>query len=347
MNTPVRKILMLAIVVALMGAPLAAGAVGGFTSPLFGLATAPNGNILVADTGAGIVTVKDGMIRSTLALPGVTDVSSISRSSMWAITAGQDPESDSGQGIHRIVNGNVTTVANLFAFEESRDPDRAGVDSNPFDVQSLGGTAALVADAGGNDLLKVNKRGTIGLVATFPDEVVSTENLQGLAGCDGEPIPDLAFICDIPEMPAQSVPTSIAIGPDGSYYVGELKGFPAPTGESRIWKIAPGTANARCGQSAACTLVFDGGFTSIIDLAFGPDGKLYVAELDEQSWAAVEFGFGGQGGTVNACDVGTLTCDVVAAGIPILTAMTFGQDGTLWVTKNALIPGAAEVIQVP
>jgi hypothetical protein len=42
-----------------------------------------------------------------------------------------------------------------------------------------------------------------------------------------------------------------------------------------------------CGESPKCVKVFDGGFTSIIDLTFRK-GRLYVAELDEKSWAAVE-----------------------------------------------------------
>ena len=54
------------------------------------------------------------------------------------------------------------------------------------------------------------------------------------------------------------------------------------------------------------------GFTSIADLNFGPDGTLYVTEFDEARWAAVEFGLGMVGGTVNACSGPTWACDVVA-----------------------------------
>ena len=86
--------------------------------------------------------------------------------------------------------------------------------------------------------------------------------------------------------------------------------------------------------------------TGGIDLTFGPDGSLYVAELDEASWAAVEILQAPTGGTINACDVATLICGEVASGIPILTAITFGKDGTLWATRNALIPGQAEVFEV-
>jgi len=315
-----------------------------FASPLFGLASAPNGDILVADAGAGIATL-DGA--TDFSLPGVTDMDPLGRSSLWASTgAGADPESDTGQGLHRVSQGKSKKIANLFAFEAANDPDGA-VDSNPFDVHSLGGDAALVADAGGNDLLRVSNQGDVDVLAVFPDELVSTANLQNLIGCPAPFIPDLAFICGIPFLPAQAVPTSIAVGPDGYYYVGELKGFPAPAGASNIWRVAPGASWAACGSSPDCVKVFDGGFTSIIDLAFGPDGKLYVAELDEASWFAVEFLGPVGGGTINECDLSTLSCTEVATGIPIMTSIAFGKDGTLWATQNALIPGLADVIEIP
>jgi len=178
-----------------------------------------------------------------------------------------------------------------------------------------------------------------------PDEMVSTSNVKSLVGCPMGP----PGICGLPAMlPAQPVATSIAVGPDGYYYVGELKGFPAPVGESNIWKIAPDASGATCGSSPDCVKAFDGGFTSIIDLAFDASGTLHVAELDEDSWFAVESGVSPlTGGTINACDIDAGTCSEEATGIPILTAITFGTDGTLWATQDALIPGSATVVQVP
>jgi hypothetical protein len=329
----------------LMAGPVAAGVIGGFGGPLFGLATAPNGDLLVADAGAGIIGIRRYRTDSALALPGVTDVSPIGRGSMWAVTGGApDPEADSGQGLHRVSRGTSRKIANLFEFENTYNPDGFVVDTNPFDVQSLGGEAALVADAGGNDLLRVSNQGQISVLAVFPNEIVSTANIKQLSGCQPA---DVAGFCGLPPLlPAQPVPTSIAVGPDGYIYVGELKGFPAPTGESNIWRIAPWASWAQCGSSLDCVKAFDGGFTSIIDLAFGPDGRLYVAELDEASWAAVEIFGTPAGGTVNACDVDTGTCSAVATGILELTAISFGTDGSLWATRNSLIPGAAEVVQL-
>ncbi len=320
----------------------------GFATPLFGLATIPNGDILVADAGAGI-TDATGTIK--ISLPGVTDIGPLGNSSLWATTGAAGGEegavSDTGQGLHRVSNGNTKLIANLFAFEEAHDPDGAGVDSNPFGVASLGGNSALVVDAGGNDLLRVDNQGTIEVIAVFPDELVSTANLQGLIGCPDPIAPDLAFICDIPEMPAQAVPTAVAVGPDGYYYVGELKGFPAPAGASNIWKISPDASGEDCGNGSHSEKLFDGGFTSIIDLVFCQDGKLYVAELDEQSWFAVEVFGGGAGGSISAINLETLEVKVVASGIPGLTAITFGKDGRLWATTHSLNPELAEVIEIP
>jgi hypothetical protein len=72
-----------------------------------------------------------------------------------------------------------------------------------------------------------------------------------------------------------------------------------------------------------------------------------VAELDEASWTAVEIFRAPTGGTISSCDIVTLQCTEVATGIPELTAITFGKDGTLWATRNAVFtPEPAEVFQV-
>ncbi|MDX1640034.1 MAG: ScyD/ScyE family protein [Balneolaceae bacterium] len=319
----------------------------GFVSPLFGLATAPNGDILVADAGAGVSTL-DGT--TDIPLTGITDMSPIGRNSMWTIRGLTGSPGDStGQALFRSSKGTSRMVANLFQFERENNPDGEQlIDSNPFDVQSAGGNAAVVADAGGNDLLRVNNRGQVEVLAIFPKELVSTQNVKDIIGCADIPENQRPPVCGIPpEIPAQPVPTSIAVGPEGDYYVGELKGFPAPLNESNIWRVAPDASWAMCGTAGEiyCSKVFDGGFTSVIDMAFGPDGYLYVAEFDDKSWFAAE-NQAGVGGTINKCNVETTSCSEVATGIPLLTAITFGTDGSLWAVKNALVPGMAEVFKV-
>ncbi len=342
-----RKILVSLIVVALLVAlPIAALADGvpsfDFSTPLFGLDAAPDGSLLVADGGSGIVELRNGAGSLVAELPGVADVASIGRGNMFALANGQ---------LYRVSRGSIRQLADLVAFEAAVNPDGGEIDSNPFDVAALNGRQALVADAAGNSLLVVDQRGNVDWVSTFPDELVPTDNIQNLIGCPNAP-PELAFVCGIDMMPAQAVATSVAVGPDGAYYVGELKGFPGPLGMSQIWRIEPGTLHAQCGSSPACSVVASG-FTSIVDLAFGPDGTLYVVEFDEASFMAVEleffFGIPGltQGGTVNACNLSAGTCSVVAGGLPLPIAAAAHRDGTLYAAIGSLIPGAAQVITLP
>lgn len=70
-------------------------------------------------------------------------------------------------------------------------------------------------------------------------------------------------------------------------------------------------------------------------------------EIDEGSWAAVEFGVGSLGGTVNACNPTTWTCSQVATGLPIPFGAAVDRRGEAYVTINALVPGAAQVIKLP
>ncbi len=310
-----------------------------FAGPVFGLSAAPDGSLLVADSGAGVVSLRDGAGSLVATLPGISDVAAIGRSDAFAITGIGDAK------LYRISNGNVRVLADLGAFEAANDPDGAGVDSNPFDVEALNGGKALVADAGANDLLIVDQQGNIDWVATLPDEVVATANAKLLAGCPNPPA-GLEFVCGLPAMiPAQAVATSVAVGPDGAYYVGELKGIPGALNTSRVWRIEPGTLHAQCGSSPACSVVA-GGFTSITDLAFGPDGTLYVTEFDEASFMAIELGGAMmQGGTVNACNLSG-GCSVLAGGLVMPIGVTVDKTGQIYAAIMNLTPNA-QVVTLP
>lgn len=344
MSTPLGRFLRLtsgAVALGLLFVPATANAQPTFTSPVFGLAASPDGSLLVADAGAGIVELRDGVTRLVASLPGVSDMAPIKANDMFAITGG-----GTGPGaakLYRVTKGKVQLLADLGQFEATVNPDPPEINPNPFDVAALGPGRALVADAGGNSLVLFEKDGKLDWVATLPVELVSTSNVKKLFGCPAGP-PD---ICGLPaQIPAQPVATSIAVGPDGAYYMGELKGFPAPTGESRIWRIEPGARHATCGTSSACRVVADG-FTSIVDLAFGPDGTLYVVELDEASWFAVEvLPHTAIGGTVNACDLAAGTCSTVATDLTMPIAVAVGSSGELFAAVGALIPGGATVISL-
>jgi hypothetical protein len=308
-----------------------------FTTPVFGLATAPDGSLFVADAGSGIVELRKGAGTLLAAVPGVTDVAPIGRSSAWVLTSGDDRRLYWGS------RGQAKTIADIGAFETNVNPDGGEIDSNPFDLATLGGGKVLIADAAANALLIADRHGHVDWVATLPDELVPTDNAKDLFGCPAGP----SDVCDLPDqIPAQPVTTSVAVGPDGAYYLSELKGFPAPLGRSQIWRIEPGTRHTHCGSSPACSVVADG-FTSIVDINFGPDGTLHVVEIDEASWLAVELGGADAvGGTVDACTWGTFACTEEATGIPIPIAVAVGKAGTVYVAIWALVPGQAKVITV-
>ncbi len=322
--------------------PQAATAGGGsasgsyeFASPLFGLA-AKGGALFVADAGAGVVRLRGSNGRLIAELPGVTDVAPISHTSMYAVTGAPD------RRLYRITDGVVSRVANLGRFEADVNPDGGEIDSNPFDVAALPGGRALVADAAANALLLVKADGSVDWVASLPERLASTKNLKRLVGCpDAEQ--DWAFACDLPDrIPAQPVATSVAVGPDGAWYVGELKGFPAPRRSSRVWRIEPGARHAECGTSSDCSIVARR-LTSIVDLSFAHNGDLHVVELDEDSWLAVELGQSTTG-TVNACDVGSGRCEVVAH-LPLPTAVASTRRHT-YATMLSLVPGEADVVAI-
>jgi hypothetical protein len=317
-----------------------------FTGIVFGLTVAPDNSLLAADTGAGIFEIRGGSFSQVAQLPGVTDVAAIGRGVMFAITS----RDFGGEGkLYRVSRGSIQEIADLYDFEIRVNPDGNPVlpppapgPTNPFDVAVLNGGSALVADAAGNSLLIVDQQGNVDWIATLPNEVVSTENGQKLFGCPGSGPPP---VCNNATLPAQPVATSIAIGPDGAFYVGELKGIPAPKGESRVWRIEPGARHAQCGTSPACRIVADG-FTSVIDLAFGPDGSLYVVELDEESWLAMNMGKG-TGGSVNKCNVSTGACTQIATGLPMVTSVAVEDGGAVHVVTRALIPAQVDISRLP
>lgn len=125
-----------------------------FATPIFGLAVAPDGSLLVADEGAGLVELRKGEGHLIAELPGVTDVAPVGHGNMFAVT-GALPLDTAGK-LFRVSRGGLRELADLAAFEANVNPDGRAVESNPFDVAARSGGKVLVADAAGNDLLIVD-----------------------------------------------------------------------------------------------------------------------------------------------------------------------------------------------
>ena len=205
--------------------------------------------------------------------------------------------------------GAVTSFADVSAFEGTTDRDGAGFDSNPFHLAATGG-GLFVTDAGANTLLKLAADGTV-------------------AGFNVVPGPAAGI---------QSVPTGVAIGPDGTPYVGELTGGPFPEGGASIFRVVPDETTPDPNDSTLVTYL--GGFTMISDFAFGPDGTLYVLEVDSNGLVAP----GGSGTLIRVASDGTR--EVMIDGLVAPTGLAIGSDGAAYVTNRSPLAGIGQVLRV-
>jgi hypothetical protein len=332
-----------------------------FQAPLFGLNFDKHGQLLVGDpAGPTRLNPQTGATSLIGPVPGAVDLIQTTGNSYMAVTGEDEPGVPGQATLFQIKRGIVTPVANILAWELANDFDGSGNDpeedavSNPFDLADFRGNSTLVADAAGNSIHVVNKHGGIEWVATLPYQDVDIQPIKDAVGCPEAP-PDVAFLCELPSpFTIDPVATTVAVGPDGAIYAGELAGFPGPIGVSRIWRIEPDARGVRCGSDPRCTQVEVGPMTSIIDINFGPDGTMYVVELDEAGWFLGESPLA-EGGTVNACHMtggkgkgakagGSWSCEELATGLPFPTAVAAnGQD--VYVTL-ASFEGPSEVARL-
>jgi len=232
-----------------------------------------------------------------------------SGSPIIAIGAGINPtvrSTDLGPGgvnLSQLLSGG--TSIDLGAYEAANNPAGGPLDSDPWHVARIAG-ATLVTDAGGNSLLRVADNGTITTVASFASRAL------------GGPFP------------TEPVPTGIAVGPDGAYYVSELTGFPFVPGAARIYRIAPG----------GTPTIFATGFTMLTDLAFGADGSLYALEYDSN-------GVLNPGSSGALWKVGTdgSRSLVFSEGLENATGLAIGADG-FYVSNFGSSSGQGQVLLV-
>jgi hypothetical protein len=205
----------------------------------------------------------------------------------------------------------LTRVADISAFELT-NPDGSVVHSNPYAVLATP-DAQYVVDAGGNSLLRV-VGGEVTLVAVFPARPTPP------GGPPGPPV-------------FESVPDSIALGPGGDLFVGELTGFPFPVGAANVYRVSPG----------GDVDVYASGFTNIIDVAFDEGGNLYVLEFATNGllsgdptgalWRVTPQG------TKAKIEIEGLTL-VSPAGLAI-------GGGAIYISNRSTSAGEGEVVRIP
>ncbi len=201
-------------------------------------------------------------------------------------------------------------------------PGETPYDSDPYDVVAYHG-GYLVADAAGNSLLQVSSSGKIHLLARFP--AVTETAPAGVLGPN--PV----------TVKAQSVPTSIAVGPDGALYVGLLRGVPSNPGTAYIYRVVPGHQPT----------IWAKGLTAVTSIAFDCHGRLL----------ATEYSTGGllsppttPGALVRISHGGHTVTTLPVSGLFQPTGVAAASDGTVYVsnyggsTATAAHPG--EILKI-
>jgi hypothetical protein len=218
--------------------------------------------------------------------------------------------------------GHVLRVKDLGDYEAANNPTGDEIDSNPYGLLSRLGRQ-IITDAGANDLLQVRIDGKTSVLATFPNRMVAAPPFLGLP-------PGAQISMD-------AVPTSVALGPDGNYYVGQLTGFPFPVGGANVYRVPAG---------GGTPTVVASGFTHIIDLAFGHDGSLYVLEIAKNGLlGALPPNNDWTGALIKVRRNGTRT-ELATGMLRAPGGIAVGHDGALYVTNNSIFSGIGEVVRI-
>jgi len=205
-------------------------------------------------------------------------------------------------------SGNSHLLANLAAYEATKNPDGQEINSDPYAVLQVK-DYYLVADAGGNDILKVDRWGhisTFHVFANIVNETCSDPSLQ-------QPPPSLPG--------CQFVPTSMDTDQWGNVYVGALGGL--VPGQGRVVKLSPN------GKRELKTWT---GFTSVSGVAVNDVGDLFVSQL-----------FAPEAAPVNPAIQGVLTKishagKVVNVDVPFPAGIITDSPGNVYVSAFSIAP---------
>ncbi len=298
-----------------------------------GLKFGPDGNLYVAEGGIGGAA------------------STVGKCDQVVPPIGPYMGSQDGARISKIdEDGERSTVIDHLPSSQT-SPGSGGFVSGVADVAFIGDTLyALLGGAGcshgvtgvPNGIIRVNPDGTSTPIADLgafqkahpvknpePDDfepdgswyslVAVRGNLYAVEPNHGEldkitPEGHITRVIDISASQGHIVPTAVAYR--GNFYVGNLNTFPIVQGSSKIYKITPG------GQIS----VFAEGLTTVLGVAIDKRGRIYALENTTNNPFPTPF----TGRVVRVTRSGGL--EVIAAGLSLPTAMTFGPDGNLYVS---------------
>lgn len=313
------------VYVALAGS---AGDTGIFGTPAPGTPAAADPLTMYGDSGAVVSIAADGTV--TQVGPGLPSFTfgtevvgpagvAVSGTTLYVVTGGVGPGTpavDPMAGRASVWAIDLTTgegqvVADLEAFEKSSNPDPNAVDSDPYGIAVGTDGIVYVAEAGGNDVLKVDPTtGEVSVLAVIP----------GLAGQQENPARGGAMEID-------PVPTGLAWAPDGGLYVSTLSGGPFIPGTAALFHVAL--------DGTVTQLV--GGLTMLGDVAVAPDGTVYGVTMSDNFLDPA----GPAAGSVVAIDIQSGANQPAITGIPFPGGIAFDADGNAYVTAMVSLPADA------
>src|SRR5215469_225583 len=321
----------------------------GFNNPR-GLTFGPDGNLYVAEGGAGGTMSSSGSCDQVISPVG-------------PYTGGF-----TARILKVAPNGAVSTVVDGLPSSQT-SPNLGGLVSGVADVAFMGDTLyAILSGAGcshglvgtNNGVLRVHTDGTTTLIANLsafqkrhpvanpePDDFEPDGTWYSMIAVHGvfyaiEPNHgeldaisiggDVHRVADISNFQGHIVPTALAF--DGHhFFVGNLDTFPIKDGSSKIMKISP--------EDFLTTAYI--GFSDILGLAFDAKGRLYVLENTTGNPNPTP-----RTGKILRVD-GKNQYTEIATGLSLPTAMTFGPDGNLYVSNLGFGPppvGLGQVLKV-
>jgi len=234
-------------------------------------------------------------------------------------------------------DGGFEVVADLIAYEEENNPaaetetvtdGQPEIHSNPYAVTAVGDTL-YVADAGANDILKIEADGTIttfGVLA--PIEVPTFDE-------EGQPTGETRM--------AQPVPTDVAQGPDGAFYVTTLGG--EVTGYAQVVRFEDLDGDGDALEEGEMT-VYAEGLSNAVGVDVDGEGNVYVAQLIN------DFAIFNPGdpttlvGAVIMVAADGAETELFEGDLLAVGGVAVDSTGTAYATMFSVFPGAGQVVSL-
>ncbi|MGJ5632186.1 ScyD/ScyE family protein [Nostoc sp. CALU 1950] len=224
------------------------------------------------------------------------------------------------------------SVADLANYELANNPDGGDFGSNPLGFV-IDGNKLVAVDAGANDLLSVNTGGrNLRVIVAFPQDILTNPIFPPSGTPSNEPAQVPSQGEEVRSHATQAVPSSVAKGLDGAYYISQFTGFPFPEGGAKIYRVG----------ADGLPTVFADGFTQLTDLEFDTEGNLYALQYANQSAWKGDF----DGSVIKIATDGTRTTLMSGNGLESPSALTIGTDGAVYVTNRSDRPGLGQVIRI-